>query len=114
MDVNWLTIPTLAALQAPESIWELRSNVHELLKNRTYVGKKMLNFLGASFLAPKSSHRCEKQPLLGRLGNTNQNQNEKYTSKKNLQDTATRSFISCCFILAFTSASQQTLFSTNF
>ena len=51
MDVKWLKTPTLAALQVPESIWELRSNVHELLKNRTYVGKKMLNFLGASFLA---------------------------------------------------------------
>ena len=54
MDVNWLKIPTLAALQAPESIWELRSNVHELLKNRTYVGKKCLIFWVPVFWHPKA------------------------------------------------------------
>ena len=32
--------------------------------------KKNFNFLGASFLAPKSGHRREKQPVLG-LGNIN-------------------------------------------
>ena len=41
--------------------------MHEPLKNRNYVGKKI--FLGgeggADFLAPKSSHQHEKQPVLG-------------------------------------------------
>ena len=37
--------------------------MHEPLKNRNYFGKKKLlyNF----FLAPKSGHRREKQPVLG-------------------------------------------------
>ena len=40
--------------------------MHEALKNRTYIGKKLFfNFLGANFLAPKSRQRHEKQPLLG-------------------------------------------------
>ena len=40
--------------------------MHEPLKNRTYLGKKLpFHFLGADFLAPKSSHRCENQPVLG-------------------------------------------------
>ena len=40
--------------------------MHEPLKNRTFQGKKLLfNFLGAHFLAPKSGHRREKQPVLG-------------------------------------------------
>ena len=47
-----------------QSIWEQWSNVHELLKKRTYVGKKcFLLFLGADFVVPKSGHRCEKQPV---------------------------------------------------
>ena len=66
--------------------------------------------MGASFLAPKSSHRCKKQPLLGQLGNTNQNQNETYASKKNLQDAATRSFISYCFISFYISQSADIIF----
>ena len=40
--------------------------MHETLKNRTYLGKKKIfNILGADFLAPKCSHRREKQPVLG-------------------------------------------------
>ena len=40
--------------------------MHEPLKNRTYLGKKLfLNFLGDDFLATKSSHRRGKQPVLG-------------------------------------------------
>ena len=32
----------------------------------TYLGKKLFYiFLGANFLMPKSSHQCEKQPVLG-------------------------------------------------
>ena len=51
------------------SIWEQWSNVHELLKNRTYLGEKLFfNFLGADFLAPKSGHRREKRPVLGPEG----------------------------------------------
>ena len=38
------------------SIWEQWSNVHEPLKNRTYLGKKIINFLGATFVASKSGH----------------------------------------------------------
>ena len=34
--------------------------MHEPLKNIIF-----LNFLGANFLAPKSGHQQEKQPLLG-------------------------------------------------
>ena len=47
------------------SIWEQWSNVP--LKNRTFVGKKnvFLIFLGANFVAPKSRHQCDKQPVLG-------------------------------------------------
>ena len=38
--------------------------MYELL-NRTYLGKKLFfNFLGADFVAPKSGHRREKQPVL--------------------------------------------------
>ena len=49
-----------------QSIREQWSNVHEPLKNITNLGKKLFfNFLGADFLAPKSSHRLEKQPVLG-------------------------------------------------
>ena len=40
--------------------------MHEPLENRTYIGKKLFNFLGADFLAPKSGHQREKQPVLGR------------------------------------------------
>ena len=36
--------------------------MHEPLKNRTYLGKK---FLGANFVAPESSQRHKKQPVLG-------------------------------------------------
>ena len=40
--------------------------MHETLKNRTYLGKKMFfNFLGINFVVPKSSHGREKQPALG-------------------------------------------------
>ena len=40
--------------------------MHESLKNRTYLGKKQFfNFLGADFVAPKSGHQREKQPVLG-------------------------------------------------
>ena len=40
--------------------------MHEPLKNITYAGKKLFfNFLGADFLALKSGHRLEKQPVLG-------------------------------------------------
>ena len=40
--------------------------MHEPLKYRTYIGKKLFfNFLGTDFSVPKSSHQCEKQPLLG-------------------------------------------------
>ena len=40
--------------------------MHEPLKNSTYLAQKLFfNFLGFDFLAPKSSHRCEKQPVLG-------------------------------------------------
>ena len=40
--------------------------MHEPLKNSTYLAQKLFfNFLGVDFLAPKSSHRCEKQPVLG-------------------------------------------------
>ena len=64
MDVKLVKMPTLAALQVAESIWEVWSNVHKPSKNRTYVAKK--KFFGANFVAPKSSHQCEKQPTLGR------------------------------------------------
>ena len=47
------------------SIWEQWNNVHESLKNRTYLGKIFFNFLGAYFLMPKSGHWLEKQPVLG-------------------------------------------------
>ena len=40
--------------------------MHEPLENRTYIGKKLFNFLGADFLAPKNGHQREKQPVLGR------------------------------------------------
>ena len=40
MDVKLVKIPTLAALQVAESIWEMWSNVREPSKNRTYVAKK--------------------------------------------------------------------------
>ena len=40
--------------------------MHEPLENRTYIGKKLFNFLGADFLALKSGHQREKQPVLGR------------------------------------------------
>ena len=61
MDVKWVQIPSLAALQ---SIWEQWSNVHEPLKYRTYIRKKLLyNFFDADFVVPKSGH--EKQPVLG-------------------------------------------------
>ena len=40
--------------------------MHDPLKNRTYLGKKMFfNFLCVDFVAPKSGHRREKQPVLG-------------------------------------------------
>ena len=39
--------------------------MHEPLKNRTFLGKLFFNFLGANFLAPKSDHQREKQPVLG-------------------------------------------------
>ena len=40
--------------------------MHEPSKNITYLGKKLFfNFMGADFLAAKSGHRREKQPLLG-------------------------------------------------
>ena len=40
MDVKLVKMPTLAALQVAESIWEMWSNVREPSKNRTYVAKK--------------------------------------------------------------------------
>ena len=40
--------------------------MHEPLKNRTFLGKNLtFDFLGADYLAPKSAHRREKQPVLG-------------------------------------------------
>ena len=40
--------------------------MHEPLNNIPSLGKKLfLIFWGADFLAPKSGHRCEKQPVLG-------------------------------------------------
>ena len=39
--------------------------MHESLRNKTYLGKKLFNFLGANFLTSKSSHWHEKQPVLG-------------------------------------------------
>ena len=40
--------------------------MHEPLKNKTYLGKKLFfNFFGANFVTPKSSPRHEKQPVLG-------------------------------------------------
>ena len=40
--------------------------MHEPLKNITYIRKKLFfKFLGANFLAPKSSQQIEKQPVLG-------------------------------------------------
>ena len=39
--------------------------MHKLLKNGTYLGKKLFfNFFEADFIAPKSSHEREKQPVL--------------------------------------------------
>ena len=39
--------------------------MQEPLKNITYIGKKLaFNFLGASFLVPKSDYQLEKQPVL--------------------------------------------------
>ena len=39
--------------------------MHESLKNRTYLRKKLFfNFFGASFHVLKSAHRREKQPIL--------------------------------------------------
>ena len=36
------------------------------IEPRTYLGKKQfLNFKDANFLAHKSGHKCEKQPVLG-------------------------------------------------
>ena len=61
-------------------------------------------FLGASFVAPKRGHRCEKQPVLGRAWKYQPKSKRKIQVKIKLQDTATRSFLSCCFILDFTSA----------
>ena len=56
MNVKKVKIPSL------EKQW---SNVNESLKNRTYLEKRFFNFLGADFLALKSSHQHEKQPVLG-------------------------------------------------
>ena len=43
--------------------------MHKPLNNRTYTGKKcFFYFLGADFVAPKSGHRCEKQPVYIRAG----------------------------------------------
>ena len=44
--------------------------MYEPLKNRTYLGKNRIeliffHFLGADFVASKSGHRREKQPVLG-------------------------------------------------
>ena len=61
-------------------------------------------FLDASFVAPKRGHRCEKQPVLGRAWKYQPKSKRKIQVKIKLQDTATRSFLSCCFILDFTSA----------
>ena len=39
--------------------------MHKLLKNGTYLGKKLFfNFFDADFIAPTSGHECEKQPVL--------------------------------------------------
>ena len=68
MNVKWINISSLAVFKLL-GIWEQWINAHEPLKNRTYLGKKLFfNFLGADFLAPKSGHRREEQPVLG-LGN---------------------------------------------
>ena len=65
MNVKCVKISSLAALPAVKYIKEW-SSMHEPLKNRTYLGKKLFfSFLGADFLALKSSHSCEKQPVLG-------------------------------------------------
>ena len=39
--------------------------MHEPLKNRDYVEKNFFWGGGADFLAPKSGHQHEKQPVLG-------------------------------------------------
>ena len=47
--------------------------MHEPLKNRTYVEKKLFfNFLVRDFLMPKSSHQREKQPVLGTVKSSHQ------------------------------------------
>ena len=63
--VKWVKIPSLATLQVSKYIkhW---SNVHEPLKNITYIRKKLFfNILGTNFFAPKSGQQLEKQPVLG-------------------------------------------------
>ena len=63
--VKWVKIPSLGALQVAEYIKTVENIVPEPLKNRTYLRKKLFfNFLGADFLAPKTGHRREKQPVL--------------------------------------------------
>ena len=59
VNVKWIKIPTVAALHI--AIWEQWSNVHEPLKNRIYLGKKLFfNFLHTDFLLPKTSYWLEK------------------------------------------------------
>ena len=61
MDVKWVKIPSLASLRVAKYVRTVKY-VHEPLKNRTCLRKKLLfNFLGADFFRPKSGHRREKQ-----------------------------------------------------
>ena len=63
--VKWVKIPLLAPLQVFKYVKQW-SNVHEPLKDITYIRKKLVfNFLGANFLVRESSHQLEKQPVLG-------------------------------------------------
>ena len=64
MEVKWEKIPSLTALQVAKYMWTV-SNVHEPLKNRTY-----LDFLGANFLTSISSYQGEKEPVLRPENNT--------------------------------------------
>ena len=56
VNVKLVKITSLAALEVAKYL-KKRSNMHETLKNRTYLAKIYIyfNFLGANFLVPKST-----------------------------------------------------------
>ena len=64
MNVKWVKIPSLAALQVAKYIKTVKQCAW-VFKNITILEKKNFNFLGADFLAPKSKDQREKQPVLG-------------------------------------------------